>query len=163
MRGRLTLISAAMLLSTSAFPAFSAELPKEGSYDYTACWSGVSNPITFSKTETANSYEITGTLLSNPPGGMFDKETFRCVGMADSLEGKNSGRTVCESNDGQGNKRLTVFTTTDGKVNRQFVVGTGKYAGMETSGTVEPLGPFPVIKPETIQNCNHQTGTYKLK
>ena len=51
----------------------------------------------------------------------------------------------------------------DGKVTREFVAGTGKYEGMETSGTVEPLGPFPVIKAGTIQDCNHQTGTYKLK
>jgi hypothetical protein len=25
------------------------------------------------------------------------------------------------------------------------------------------LGPFPVIKAGTLQDCNHQTGTYKLK
>ena len=25
------------------------------------------------------------------------------------------------------------------------------------------LGPFPVIKEGTSQQCNHQTGTYKLK
>jgi hypothetical protein len=25
------------------------------------------------------------------------------------------------------------------------------------------LGPFPVIKAGTFQDCNHQTGTYKLK
>ncbi len=46
---------------------------------------------------------------------------------------------------------------------REFVVGTGKYEGMVTTGTVEPLGPFPVIKAGTFQDCNHQTGTYKLK
>ena len=46
---------------------------------------------------------------------------------------------------------------------REFVVGTGKYEGMVTDGTVEPLGPFPVIKAGTFQDCNYQTGTYKLK
>ena len=36
--------------------------------------------------------------------------------------------------------------------------------GMVTSGnTVEPLGPFPVIKAGTYPGCNHQTGSYKLK
>ena len=32
-----------------------------------------------------------------------------------------------------------------------------------TAGTVQPLGPFPAIKAGTFQDCNHQTGTYKLK
>ena len=35
--------------------------------------------------------------------------------------------------------------------------------GMKASGTVHPLGPFPVVKAGTFQDCNHQTGTYKLK
>ena len=34
---------------------------------------------------------------------------------------------------------------------------------MVTNGTIEPLGPFPVIKAGTFQDCNRQTGTYKLK
>ena len=71
--------------------AFAAELPKEGSYDFTACWSGVSNMITFSKTHTASSYEMTGTIRSNPPDGMFDKNSFRCVGMNASLAGSSLG------------------------------------------------------------------------
>jgi hypothetical protein len=154
----------ALMILTSAPSAFAAELPKEGSYDYTSCWSGLSNDITFSKTHTASSSELTGVIRSNPPGGMFDKETFRCVAMNASLGGKNTGSTVCEATDADGNKRLTSFSVgSDGKVTREFVVGTGKYEGMVTTGTVEPLGPFPVIKAGTFQNCNHQTGTYKLK
>jgi hypothetical protein len=152
------------MVITFAPSAFAAELPKEGSYDYTACWSGTGNDISFSKTHTATSFEETGSIRSDPPGGMFDKETFRCVGMNASLAGKNSGSTVCEATDAEGNKRLTYFSVgSDGKVSREFVLGTGKYEGMVTSGTVEQLGPFPVIKAGTFQACNHQTGTYKLK
>lgn len=148
----------------SAASAFAAELPKEGSYDYTACWSGVSNTIAFSQTHSAFSYEMVGAIRSTTPGGMFDKETFRCVGMNASLGGKNTGTTVCEATDAGGSKRLTYFSLgTDGKVSREFVVGTGKYEGMITAGTIEPLGPFPVIKAGTFADCNHQTGTYKLK
>jgi hypothetical protein len=145
-------------------PAFAAELQKEGTYDFIACWSGNSNTITFSKTYTALSYEETGSIRSSASGGLFDKETFRCVGMNASLGEKNSGSAVCEATDADGNKRLTHFSVgSDGKVTREFVVGTGKYEGMVTSGTVQPLGPFPVIKEGTFQDCNHQTGTYKLK
>jgi hypothetical protein len=152
------------MIVTLAPSAFAAEPPKEGTYDYTSCWSGVSNRIDFSKTHFAYSYEQTGSIRSTSPGGMFDKESFRCVGMSASFAGKNSGSTVCESTDADGNKRLSSFSVgSDGKVTREFIAGTGKYEGMVTSGTVEPLGPFPVIKAGTFQACNHQTGTYKLK
>ncbi|MFQ3456972.1 MULTISPECIES: hypothetical protein [Bradyrhizobium] len=153
----------ALLIVGSPFSAFAAELPKEGSYDYIACWSGVNNTITFSKTHTGSSFELTGTVRSNPPGGMFDKSTFRCVGMNASLDGKITGSNVCESIDVDGDKRLSYFSTGDGKTTRTNLAGTGKYEGMVMVGTVEPLGSFPVVKDGTFQSCNHQTGTYKLK
>jgi hypothetical protein len=145
-------IFALMILASA--PAFAGELPKEGSYDFTSCWSGLGNDITFSKTHTASSYEMTGAIRSNPPGGIFDRETFRCVGINASLGGKNTSSTVCEATDADGNKRLTYFSLgSDGKVTREFVVGTGKYEGMVTTGTVEPLGPFPVSKPERFRTA----------
>ncbi len=163
MKRTLRFISLAALTGLAG-SAFATELPKEGNYDFTSCWSGVSNTISFSKTHTAYSYEMTGTNRSNPPGGMFDKQTFRCVGMNASLAGKNVGSTVCEAIDADGDKRLTYFSVgSDGKVTREPVAGTGKYEGFVSSGSVEPLGPFPVIKAGTLQDCNHQTGTYKLK
>ena len=111
----------ALLIVASPFSAFAAEVPKEGSYDYTSCWSGVNNVITFSKTHTASSFEMTGTNRSNPPGGVFDKNTFRCVGMNSSLDGKITASTVCEAIDVDGDKRLTSFSTGDGKLTRTFV------------------------------------------
>lgn len=140
-------------------------LPKEGNYDFTACWSGNSNLVAFSKTHTAFSYEMTGISRSNPPGGFADKNTFRCVGTNASIDGKNTGMAVCEGIDPAGDKRLTYFSfMADGKVVRETVAGTGKYEGMSTSAaTVKGLGPFPLIKAGTFQDCNHQTGTYKLK
>ena len=153
----------ALLIFASPFSAFAGELPKEGSYDYTACWSGANNTIAFSKTYTGSSFELTGTIRSNLPGGMFDKSTFRCVGMNASLDGKITGSNVCETIDVDGDKRLSYFSTGDGKTTRTNLAGTGKYEGMVMVGTVEPLGSFPVIKDGTFQSCNHQTGTYKLK
>ena len=154
----------ALLIVASPLSAFAAELPKEGSYDYTACWSGVTNTITFSKTHTASSWENTGTNRSSPPGGMFDKMTFRCVGMDASFDGKNTWSGVCEAIDPDGDKRLASFSSVDGKVTRTNVAGTGKYDGIVvTQNSFENLGPFPAIKDGTSQSCNHQTGTYKLK
>lgn len=163
---KLTFISLAALIGlASAGSAFAAELPKEGNYDFTSCWSGASKTIAFSKTHSAFSYEMMGVNRSNPPGGLFDKVAFRCVGMNASFDGKVSGTTVCEGVDSDGDKRLTYFSLgTDGKITRQFVTGTGKYEGMvESDASVQALGPFPVVKEGTFSDCNHQTGKYKLK
>ena len=117
---------ALLIVVSQPSSAFVAELPKEGSYDYTACWSGVSNIITFSKTHTGSSYELMGAIRSNPPGGMFDKNTFRCVGMGASFDGKITGANICETIDADGDKRLSSFSTGDGKVTRTHGAGTGK-------------------------------------
>jgi hypothetical protein len=154
----------AVVLFTSA-PALTAELPKEGNYDYTSCQTSVNNVISFSKDYTAYSFEMTGTSNSNPPGGIFDKNSFRCVGTNSSLGGKTTGMTVCEAIDADGDKRLTYYSLMpDGRVTREAIAGTGKYEGMvASSNKFEPYGPFPTIKAGTSQTCNRQTGTYKLK
>lgn len=157
-------IPAAACAAMVVTAATAADVPKEGTYDFTACWSGESREIVFSPRHTANSYEFTGTVRSNPPGGPFDKETFRCVGFGSTFDGRTTGANACESGDAAGNKRLSSFTTNaDGSVTRAVVAGTGKYEGLSMTTTVQPLGPFPPAKPGTFQNCNRQTGTYKLK
>jgi hypothetical protein len=154
----------ALLIVAFPFSALAAELPKEGSYDFISCSSSVSNVITFSKTYTGSSYELTGTNRSNPPGGLFDKTTYRCVGMNASLDGKVTASILCEAIDVDGDKYLSKVSTADGKTTRTIVAGTGKYEGIVTTQTAfEPLGPFPTIREGPGQSCNHQTGTYKLK
>jgi hypothetical protein len=139
-------------------------LPKEGNYDFTACLSGTASPVAFSKTHFGFSYETMGTIRSNPPGGMLDNSTFRCVGMNASLGGKNSQNTLCEAVDRDGDKQLAYLVLgSDGKVTREVISGTGKFEGLQMSGTMVPLGTYPTIKPGTFQNCNHQTGTYRMK
>jgi hypothetical protein len=154
----------ALLIVASPFSALAGELPKEGNYDFISCSSSVANAIRFSKTHTASSSEITGTNRSNPPGGLFDKITYRCVGMNASLDGKETASIVCEAIDVDGDKYLSKVSTGDGKTTRTILAGTGKYEGIVTTQTAfENLGPFPAIKDGTTQACNHQTGTYKLK
>lgn len=161
---KLQLARAGLVVALGITGAATAQTyPKEGNYDFSSCWSGVSNIIAFSKTHTAFSYEMTGTTLSNPPGGFSDKTTFRCVGMNYVFDGKVTGTAVCEGNDMQGDKSLNHYAIEGQKAVRTFISGTGKFDGMVSSGTTAPVGPFPSIKPGTFQNCNRQTGTYKMK
>jgi hypothetical protein len=156
------------VIGVSAFAGVSLAsaqgLPKEGRFDYVACWSGVANPLAFSKTQTAMTYEHTGSTRSNLPDSPFDKLSFRCLGLNANFDGKTSAMTVCEAVDKDGDKMLNHFVQGEGgRLVRTTVAGTGKFAGISTEATVVSLGPLPTIKPGTFQNCNQQTGTYRFK
>ena len=56
----------ALLIVASPFSAFAGELPKEGNYDFISCSSSVNNVITFSKTYTGSSYEMTASTAILP-------------------------------------------------------------------------------------------------
>jgi len=155
---------AAFALLLAAVGGVNAQtIPKEGRFEYTACWSGTNSVIQFSKTHSASSSEFMGAIRSHTPGDLFDNLTFRCVGSSATFDGKTFGSSSCEAVDKDGDKRLTHFTTADGKTVRQDVAGTGKFEGMTTDTVVKPLGAYTPIKPGTFQGCNQQSGTYKLK
>lgn len=165
MNGKPGMISVALIFAaTSSGLTLAADLPKEGNYDFYACTSGVVNEIAFSKDYRVMSIEQRGSTLSIPPGGMLDKGVFHCLGLWTVFTGKNVYSNYCELVFAGGDKILATFTPgPDGTSIRDTVVGTGKYEGLALSGKVMQLGPYPVLKPGTFQNCNHQTGTYKMK
>jgi hypothetical protein len=161
MKAIYTLAIAAILTA----PVFASEMPKEGKYDYFSCWSATNNVMPLPDETVAIGYDLTGSTRAVTPGGMFDKNTFHCIGAGTMRDGKTIGsRTACMAIDADGDKRVAIFTNENGKDTRHDVTGTGKYKGMEiTDPVVENLGPLPVVKEGTTQACNHQTGTYKLK
>jgi hypothetical protein len=165
MKRTLSFVPAAMAVAVAfSGSVFAADLPKEGSYDYTTCFTRNSTQIEYSKTYFAYSYEETGTSVSNPAGRLFDNEEVRCVGMTALFDGKRSGGSVCLGVAKNGDMRLARFWyDNDGKLQRDAVSGTGKYDGMVTTGSVKQVGQTQQIKPGTTQYCNLGTGTYKLK
>ena len=150
-------------------PAAAAELPKEGTYDLLSCWSGTGTNIQLSK-DFGFSYELTGSNISNPPGGAFDKTSYRCVGLFTNIEGQITQTQVCETVDQSGDRFLAQTTTEDPgqegvsprRIRENVIAGTGKYEGMTRTG-VNQTYAVPEMKPGTFQRCGHATGTYKLK
>ncbi len=160
----MTIRIAATALATCSGLALAADLPREGSYDHTTCFTRNSTRIDYSKTHFAYSYEETGTSVSNPPGGLFDNETVRCVGVTISLDGKRTGGSLCEGVAHNGDTRLTHFWyDAEGKFQRETVAGTGSYDGLITTGSVKQVGAMQQVKPGTVKFCNQGTGSYRLK
>ena len=157
------LLAVSLLLCVEAIGVQAAESPKEGTLELSSCWSGVSNVVSFSKSLSASSYELTGTTRSNPPGGVFDMVSFRCVGSGSSIDGKVSGTSLCENVDKDGDKFLSRNIFDGPKSMNETLGGTGKFEGMVRNLTTESVGQFPTAKPGTFQGCNRAIGTYKLK
>src|ERR1700674_3471732 len=154
------LVAALFVVSAAA----AQTLPKEGSYDYTSCYSGVEHAtIIFSKTFGANIREFTGTNRSNTPGGFLDMSSYRCVRLNATLDGKSSDTTISEFVYRDGDKIITRFVGDGTRSEATTPAGTGKYEGIVRTGTSVDIGQFPAIKPGTFQRCFRQTGTYKLK
>ena len=157
-----TLCAAAALASIS----FAADLPKEGKYDYTTCFTRNLTYIEYSPTQSAWSYSQRGTSVSDPRGGMFDGDDVQCVGTTASLDGKQYGSLACLAVAPDGAKRLTRFWyDAENKMQRETVGGTGKYDGMTTTGTVQAVKEPQGMKPgtQTVEYCNRNVGTYKMK
>lgn len=165
MKMMLGMISAATFIAaTSGSLALAADLPKEGTYDYKACFTRNIARIAFSDTHRAYSYNEAATAVSTAPGGMFDGDSVRCVGTVFISDGKRTNLSICESVAKNGAKRLTRFQYgADGKLVREEVAGTGMYEGLVTTGTVKEVVPTTEIQPGVTTFCNQLTGTYKMK
>lgn len=165
MKRKLPIVPTAMFMVASAVSsALAADLPKEGTYDYSTCYAGVEHAtISFSKTYSATIREWTGTDRSAIPGGFLDMASFRCVNLTATLDGKPSSTTFCETIDKDGDKIFSRFVGDATRSEATTPAGTGKYEGIVRTGTAVDVGPFPVAKPGTFQRCFRNTGTYKLK
>jgi len=157
--------SVAMIVSSAfAGSAFSADISKQRSHDFTSCYAGVATAIQFSNTNFGATLEHTGAIFSSPPGSIFDHMTFHCLGSQLSLGGKVSRESACETIDRDGDKTFNHnWTSSDGKLNHELLASTGKHEGIEFSSTVQNLGPFPTVKPGAYQGCIRESGTYKVK
>jgi hypothetical protein len=165
MSAMMSIMSVATLMAaTSVGFAFAADLPKEGSYDYKACFTRNTTRIDFSDTQSAYSYNETATAVGISRGGLFDGESVHCIGSVAIFNGKRTNLAICEGVARNGDKRLTRFQyDADGKLIREELAGTGMYEGMVTTGTAKEVVPPKEFQPGVTTYCNQLTGTYKMK
>jgi hypothetical protein len=158
-------VPAALWIGAMTGAAFAADLPKEGPLDITACQVRVLNRVEISESRAMSSYEQTGTSLSNPPGGLFDKGANRCVGIATSIKGQVvEDISFCITVFPDGGWIHRKFTRQpDGTYTWNLVEAKGQYEGIKLDGKATTIGGFPALKPDVALFCNRQTGTYKLK
>jgi hypothetical protein len=87
-----------------------------------------------------------------------------CIGTYTFVEGKHLGTGYCIHVDPDGDRWLQKWEAgADFSGTWTAVGGSGKYAGMQASGMFKPIGPVASALPNSVQQCNHNTGSYRLK
>jgi hypothetical protein len=110
------------------------------------------------------SFESLGALHTNPSGGPFDLQGARCIGTYTITAGKHWGTGYCIHVDLDGDKWLERWEAgADFSGTWKAEGGSGKYAGLQATGSFKPIGFAAAAQPNSVQHCNHNTGTYKLR
>ena len=153
-----------MCLTASAAP-----LPKEGSLDFNFCLAGRTNTMAVSDKVVAGNFELTASIISNPPGGAFDGQGSRCMGTWYVIDGSYFDSGYCVTTDADGDRYLMDFKTGPLAAGQPAagtwtaIGGSGKYQGMVAKAQYKANAQVAPAVEGGFQNCNRNTGTYKLK
>lgn len=146
-----------------SIPAFAADLPRIGKFEFISCLAGKQNEITHGPNHVVGTVEMLGTQRSNPAGSLFDSTASRCVSSYSYIDGKYATDGFCEFVDVQGDRYLLKFNRLPGQGGTlEGLHGTGKYAGMKLRGTYDRTAPFPST-PGNVHACVKSTGDFSFE
>jgi|SRR6185295_3908146 len=149
--------------SLSAAAAADA-LPKEGRLEFNFCFAGTVQHSEISPQLAVGSFSSLAALHTTPPGGPFDLQGAHCIGTYTISAGRHWGSGYCIHVDSDGDKWLQKWEAgADFSGTWKAEGGSGKYAGMQASGAFKPIGSVAAAMPNSVQQCNRNSGTYKLK
>ena len=162
----ITVLAGWALLATDSAMAGKVNIPREGSYEFDFCLIGRGKTFTAGDKLFFIHYDVEAVLRSTPAGRAFDRMGARCLGVYYNLNGREQEAGMCELTDLDGDKWwMEVRGKPDGNGGTYTAVhGTGKYDGMTLRGEYRPDNDWGSISKEvSIQGCNPNKGTYKLK
>lgn len=155
----------AMLAAVSTGQAFAAApVSKDGSYDGLTCYIGPTTAIADGKGQVAGSYDIIGTPIRKE-GELGYLSSNHCVGSFSVVGKELTDSGSCLQTDPDGDRVFLVYSRRNQDGTWKAVSGTGKYEGMEASGTFVggAIRPVKQDRPGYIQVCNKEAGSWKLK
>ncbi|WP_336489945.1 hypothetical protein [Methylobacterium nigriterrae] len=118
-----------------------AELPREGTDDYTTHYITSSFNTMKLGDRTVTVYDTSGITTNDKGGAMFNNMATRCLGMRDAAGGEAVNRGACVDTDSDGDQVFSNYEAKGLKGTHVFVGGTGKYAGLSGSAdyTTQPV------------------------
>lgn len=160
MKNRTLAVCIATLVTSSAFAG--VEVANKGSYEGMLCVSGQLPAVVQSDTEMGGSFDLIGPMVTKP-GTLYHAANIHCLGAWSVVGGNYNENGHCQVVDADGDKIFGKFSRVNADGRWEVISGTGKYAGMTSSGPYTPVAQFPQPIPGTLQHCNKITGTWKLR
>lgn len=151
------------VFDVSPIPAFAADLPRIGKFEFISCLAGKQSEIAHGPDHVVGTADTLGTQRSSPPGSLFDSTASRCVSSYSYIDGKYATDGFCEFLDADGDKYLLKFNRLPGLGGTLVGLhGTGKYSGMRLRGMYDRIAPFPAT-PGNVHACVKATGDFSFQ
>jgi hypothetical protein len=140
---KLLALAAASLLPLSAQ---AADLPKEGTDNFTNVFVVTSSNTVQQGSQSFVTYEVDGVARDDAGGPMFNLFGVRCVGMEEGPGiGKMTGHGTCTYTDTDGDNIFMPYNAKEGRRGTYEVAGgTGKFAGITGNGEWWRIDPAPI-------------------
>ncbi|HZP92693.1 MAG TPA: hypothetical protein VFB20_07420 [Burkholderiales bacterium] len=139
-----------------------ADVPKEGRFDYKACYAGPHHMTVHAKDQMGGAYEVYGMQLAEP-NQLFYNLVELCLGSWTLIKGEYAETGSCEFTDPAGDKFFVVYSRKNQEDGVwRAISGTGKYDGIVLSGNWMPFTQFSQPPGQVLQ-CNRNWGSYKLR
>ncbi len=144
--------------------AVAADPPKEGSFDGMTCYAGPQHVITDGKGTVGFSYDVVGTPMRKEGDPLFHASA-ECVGSGTIVGAELMDSGLCIVTDADGDRFFSAYSRHNKEAGTwKVIAGTGKFEGMESSGTWAPvLMPVKPARADMAQSCNKEAGHWKLK
>lgn len=134
----------------------------EGPVDISVCRSGTIQFLERSKEATVLYIESTG-IVAATTDKRFENMTSRCIGVGSNVNGSGAGNGYCKYIDPDGDVNvLSYLVTKRGEGTWQYLHGTGKWAGIQGSGTFKFFTSGKPFSEGTVQSCNRVTGNFTI-
>jgi len=151
------------ILVVSAALACAPALAQEQAYDLKICSTLERSIIDRVGGTTILATVSRGMADSITPGGPFDKMMSECRGVVDASKAGFSYATRCVFVDKEGDKLIGASVGTQEGWKWTFLAGTGKWEGIQGSGTGKTTARYSPLSPAVSASCGHSTGTFSLK
>lgn len=151
-------------LAPGALAIAAAGPAKEGSFEGMTCFAGSRQILADVKGSFGAGYDLIGTAVRKE-GELGHQASERCLGVFVAVGKEANDNGSCVASDADGDRYFVVYS----RKNQEPGVwratgGTGKYEGIEASGTFErAIFPAKPMRSDVLQVCNRETGSWKLK
>ena len=151
-------------LLIAAQGAIAAGPAKEGSFDSMSCYAGPQHVITDGRSTVGFSYDVVGTPMRKEGDPLYHASA-ECVGSGTIAGAESMESGLCVFTDPDGDRFFSAYSVRNKEPGTwKTIAGTGKFEGMEASGTwARVLAPDKPARTDIAQSCDKETGHWKLK